>query len=94
MSSINFPFVFFPLTDFMWWDEEREGVLIGHYLPGQSYNCPMVPRYDRLRAKCEQWAKEGKIRIVRVGGFSVKEFKTESGQSGRITVPVEAEEAN
>jgi hypothetical protein len=55
------PFTFEPLVEFEWYREDLEK-LIGHYIPGMSYNCTLEPRHDMLRGMCDQWEKEGKIR--------------------------------
>jgi hypothetical protein len=64
-------FKFAPLEEFEWWRELKdengsivERSMIGHYLPGMTYNCTKKPVHDALREKCVQWEKEGKIQIL------------------------------
>ncbi len=63
-APANLPsaFIFRPLEEFHW---HR----IGHYVPGNTYNCTPEPRHDALREKCAEWLAEGKIAITPVGGF-------------------------
>jgi hypothetical protein len=51
-------FSFIPLELFRW---ERNGVLVGEYHPGMSYNCTADSRHDALRKQCAVWEREGKI---------------------------------
>lgn len=59
-------FKFEPLEEFEW-RHEPSGQLIGHYYPGMTYNCTRHVRHDSLRLKCEEWASEGKIRVIPLG---------------------------
>lgn len=56
-------FKFYPLVEFEWYREDIEK-LIGHYIPGMSYNCTLEARHDTLFQQCQEWEKEGKIKIV------------------------------
>lgn len=59
-------FKFVPLVDFEWEREYEDGTkrLIGHYIPGNTYNCTREPRHDALREVCKTWEAEGKIRRI------------------------------
>ena len=51
-------FKFTPKVEFEW---VRNGRVIGHYIPGMSYNCTNQPRHDELRSQCEAWDGAGMI---------------------------------
>lgn len=59
-------FKFVPLEVFDWFREYEDGttVHVGHYLPGNTYNCTKEPRHDALREKCKEWEAEGKIKKI------------------------------
>ena len=56
-------FKFAPKVEFEWHREYEDGttVLVGHYIPGMTYNCTKEPRHDALREKCKEWEADGKI---------------------------------
>lgn len=61
-------FKFTPLKDFKWYREiDGEKVLIGHYIPGMSYNCTKEPVHDALRIQCEDWETKGMIKVIPLG---------------------------
>lgn len=64
-------FKFYPLVEFTWHRADLNKT-IGHYIPGNGYNCTKDPRHDTLRSMCKQWEDEGKIIVVPITG----EFKT------------------
>lgn len=62
--SVEFKFV--PVQEFEWWRDYDDGEkrLVGHYVPGNTYNCTREPRHDMLREKCKEWEAEGKIKKI------------------------------
>lgn len=69
----RYPFKFTPLKEFKWHREDTD-FLVGHYLPGMTYNCTTEPRHDALFLQCVDWEAEGKIRVLPLTGTQT--FKT------------------
>lgn len=70
-EQVRREFKFYPVEYFEWYRIERDEVtgeevhreLIGAYHPGMSYNCTKQAVHNALFAKCQQWEKQGKIKI-------------------------------